>query len=273
MDSQPLSQSEQDSLNHHLSVIKVSFALMIKSLAIIYSQRLYRGIDGGRTWQSFCETELNFGERLGYYFVKAYSVLETIEEYNATAPDPLPLPARESQTRALLSTPPDLIVPVWQATIARYGNNPTNKQITEMVQDVTVKEALIMKGISDADVLEALSTLAEKSEHGRTVVTELLVTGYLQASGDGDAIPLADLRLVDLKRYEDEQRREAIMRRVADEGGVVLTVYPNDSKKTAKILLASMTDDQAYGLIYHLEYCRQMAKERPVYDDEDTPTN
>lgn len=120
-----------------------------------------------------------------------------------------------------------------------------------MVQDVTVKEALIMKGVADADVIEALSNLAEKSEHGRGVVTELLVTGYLQS--EGDAIPLADVRLRDLKAYEDEQRKEAIMRRVADEGGVVITVFPDNPLKTIKALRTTLTSEQIRSLAIEME--------------------
>jgi len=246
MDLQPLTQDEQILLEHHLSVIKVSFVLMIKSIAVIHTQRLYRG-DGSQTWAEFCKKSLNFSERYGHYFIQAFSILDAIETYNTTAPDPLPLPSREAQTRALSDAPKELIIEVWQQTTARYAN-PTSRNIKETITDVTTEQALIMRGVTDTAVISALTNLAQKSDNGYQVVTELMTTGYLQLGGDEDAIPLADVRLADLRRYEDDMRREAIARRVANEGGVVVTVYPNNPQKTARALLAHMTTSQAYEL-------------------------
>lgn len=253
----PLSQQEIDTLNYHLETIRISFVLMIKSLAQIHKLKLYRGEQGNQTWSDFCKNSLNFSARYGHLFIQAFSVLESIELYNNDAIDPLPLPNKEAQTRALSTIPKDLVIPVWQATTAKYGNNPTGKQITEMSKDVTVSEALIMRGVANADVLEALSTLADKSESGRGVVTELLVTGYLQVGEEADAIPLADVRVMDLRRYEQDVKREAIARRITEQGGVVVTIYPDNPTKTAGILLASMTSEQAYDLLYHMEYDRR----------------
>jgi hypothetical protein len=240
----PLTESEQQALEHHLSVIQVSFALMVKSIAIIHVQRLYRGIDGNQTWAEFCKNSLNFSARLGHYFVTAFSILETIELFNETAPAPLPLPLKEAHTRALSDSPKELIIEVWQQTIARYGDNPTARNIRETIEDMTISEALIMHGVTDVDVLGMLTTLADKNEHGHGLVTELLNTGYLQIGDEDDAIPLVDVRVADLRRYQDDVKREAIARRVADEGGVTITIYPDNPTKTAGALVAHMPINQ-----------------------------
>lgn len=258
----PLSIEEQHLLDQNLSIVKSSFIIMIRALSVIHSLRLYRG-EGNRTWSEFCITELDFSPRMGHYFITAFSILETIEAHNATTPDPLPLPNKEAQTRALSATAPDLIIPVWEAVTAKYGDNPTAKNIHTVANDMTVSEALILHGVTDGAVLSALENLADKSEHGRTVVTELLTTGYLQ-SGDNDAIPLADVRIIDLKRYEDEQRKEAIMRRVADEGGISITIYPDNPTKTAGALVAHMPIAQVARLRWVLaEICQKV--ETPTF--------
>lgn len=238
--STPLTPLEQDSLEHHLAIIKSSFVIMVRSLAIIHSQRLYRGEDGLQTWAQFCQRHLNFSARLGYYFVQACEVLDTIEAHNQNNLA-LPLPTNEAQTRVLATTD-DLIIPVWQATTARYGDSPTARNIKDTIADMTTKEALLAVGVTDVDVIEALETLADKSSTGYKFVTELVVTGYLQGS-DEDAIPLADVRVADLRRWEDDNRREAIARRVADAGGVVITIYPSDMRQTARALAQVMGYD------------------------------
>lgn len=247
----PLSIEEQHLLEQNLSIVKSSFIIMIRALSVIHSLRLYRG-DGNRTWSEFCTTELDFSPRMGHYFITAFSILETIEAYNQTAPDPLPLPNKEAQTRALSDAPKELIIDVWQATTAKYGDSPTARHIKETIADMTISEALILRGVTDGAVLSALENLADKSPHGAGVVSELLNTGYLQPGDDEDAIPLQDIRIADLRHYEDNQRREAIARRIADSGGVTVVIYPNDPIKTAGVLRGVMTDEQAYDLWFNL---------------------
>jgi len=242
----PLTPTEQADLDSHLSIIKTSFITMIKSLAYIHINRLYRG-DGSRKWAQFCKDELNISPRYGYYYIEAFSVLNEIEAHNTQTHEPLPTPTRLEQTRALAQS--DLIVTTWQNATRRFGDNPTGKQIRQAIEaDVTTEQALIMRGVTDTAVISALANLAQKSDNGYQVVTELMTTGYLQLGDSEDAIPLADVRLADLRRYEDDMRREAIARRVANEGGVVITVFPNNPQKTARALLAHMTTSQAYEL-------------------------
>lgn len=243
----PLTATEQAELQRHLSIIRTSFIAMVTSLATIHAKRLYRGDDGSRTWAQFCKDELNISPRYGYYYIEAFSVLTEIEAHNTQTNTPLPTPARLEQTRALAES--DLIVDTWQNATRRYGDNPTGKQIRQTIEtDVTTEQALIMRGVTDGAVISALTELAQKSDSGYQVVTELMTTGYLQMGDDEDAIPLADVRLADLRRYEDELKREAIARRVASEGGVVVTIFPHNPQKTARALLAHMTSSQAYEL-------------------------
>ena len=248
----PLTVQEQQTLEHHLAIIRTSFLVMIKTLSVIHAQKLYRGADGSRTWERFCKEELNFSARYGSYFITAFSILETIEEHNTTTDQPLPLPSKEAHTRALSDAPREMIVEGWQATTQKYGANPTARNIRQTIEEMTVSEALIMRGVTDGAVLTVLESIADKSEHGRGIVTELLNTGYLQPLDEEDAIPLSDVRLADLRHYEEAQRKEAIARRVADEGGVVITVYPNNPTKTAGILRGSMTSEQLRDLLYEL---------------------
>jgi len=224
---------------------------MIKSLAHIHANRLYRG-DGSRTWAEFCKDELNISPRYGYYYIEAFSVLNEIEAYNTQTHEPLPTPTRLEQTRALAQS--DLIVTTWQNATRRFGDNPTGKQIRQAIEaDVTTEQALIMRGVTDTAVISALANLAQKSDNGYQVVTELMTTGYLQLGDSEDAIPLADVRLADLRRYEDDMRREAIARRVANEGGVVVTIYPQNQAKTISMLAKVLTTEQIKGLCVEMD--------------------
>lgn len=225
----PMTEGEKHRLHEYLKIIRTSFLTTVKTLAKIHSDRLYRGDDGMRTWAKFCEDELNFSARLGYYFVKAFQVLEVIE----CSSEPLPLPTHEAQTRALLATPPELIIPVWKQTVTVYGDNPTAKQITNIIDQLA------------PPVASALQNLAEKSVHGADIVSEIITTGYLQIGDADEAIPLEEIRLADLTRYEQVLRNEAIARRIAQDGGVNCTVYPADSHRTARSLLKLLTPLQA----------------------------
>jgi hypothetical protein len=232
----PMTDSEKHRLDEYLKIIRTSFITTVKTLAKIHSERLYRGNDGTRTWAQFCEDELNFSARLGYYFVRAFQVLEAIE----SNPEPLPLPTHEAQTRALLPAPPELIIPIWQQTITRYGDNPTAKQIGNIIDQLT------------PPVASALKTLAEKSAHGSEIVSEIITTGYLQIGDADEAIPIEEIRLADLTRYEQMLRNEAIARRIAQDGGVNCTIYPADSQRTARLLLKLLSASQATELAYAL---------------------
>lgn len=106
-----------------------------------------------------------------------------------------------------------------------------------------------MRGVTDTDVITRLANLYHKSETGYGVVTELLATGYLQMGDEDEAIPLQQVRVSDLARHEQAIRREAIMRRIADDGGIVITVYPDNPAKTIKALQSVMT---GFSQITHL---------------------
>lgn len=253
--NEPLKPAEKAELEAHLTIIRTSFIAMVTSLATIHAKRLYRGEDGLRTWENFCRAELDFSARWGYYYIEAFTVLAEIESYNATSDTPLPAPTSLAQTRALAQT--DLITTVWQATTARYGEKPTGKQITQTANDMTTEQALMLRGVTDGGVIVALSELAQKSDNGYAIVQELLATGYLQGAGDGeDAIRLQDVRVADLRRWEDDTRKEAIMRRVANEGGINVVIYPQNAEKTARALLGHLTTSQAYELSILLEQTR-----------------
>ena len=243
--------AEQDELNTHLNIINHSFITMIRSLAYIHKHRLYRGDDGLRTWRDFCKSELKMSERYGYYYIEAFSVLSEIETYNATTDTPLPEPTHLQQTRALAQT--DNIVAVWQSVTSRY-DNPTGKQIKSAIADVTIEQVLIMKGVTDTDVITRLATLYHKSDTGHEIVTEIVTTGYLQTGDEDEAIPLQQVRVSDLARHEKAIRQEAIMRRIADDGGVVITVYPSNPTKTIKALRSVMTGEQLYTLLTDMQY-------------------
>lgn len=247
----PLSDDEQLELQHHLTIIKTSVIATIRALAHIHQKRLYRG-DGGRSWAEFCQSELNFSPRYGHYLVSAFAVLETIEGYNEVADDPLPLPVNEGQARALSALPKDVIVATWQATVKQHGTGASRKTITEVYQ------ALKQAGASEATA-ETLGKLAN-TQTGATIANELLSTGYLQTGDIDEVIPLEQLRPDDVTRYMNDLRRENIMQRVANEGGVSVTIYPADSERTAKALMQWLNPKQAYELSIILDEYPKTAK-------------
>jgi hypothetical protein len=231
----PLSDDETIELQHHLTVIKTSVISLIRSLAHIYQKRLYRG-DGSRTWAEFCQQELNFSPRYGYYLVQAFTVLQTIEAHNQTADKPLPLPSNEAQARALSAIPNDAIVATWQATLARHGVSASRKTVLDVYHE------LVNAGAKE-ETAQILGQLAN-TKTGLAIAEDVLVSGYLQTSDDDDAIPLSDLRPVDVSRYHNTLRHELIMQRVAREGGVPVIIYPQNTVQTAKILGQLLTVDQ-----------------------------
>ncbi len=229
----PLTPAESQILAHHLEIIRTSFVTMVRSIGYIYHHRLYRG-NGHRTWQKFCADELNFSARYGWYFIEAFSVLSQIEEHNATTPAPLPIPAKLAQTRALAQTD-DLLITTWQIATTQH-DNPTARQIASISHD------LMMAGVS-YPVANILGEIALKNANGAGLVRELVTTGYLQFDEEENAIALGDVRVTDLRRYQDELRKEAMLQRVASEGGVVITVYPSDLERTAKALRGVLGGD------------------------------
>ena len=241
----PLSEDEQIALNHHLRVIKQSFIAMIRSLAYIHKNRLYRG-NGGRTWAQFCEDELNYSPRYGNYLVSAFTILETIETHNGVSDETLPLPTNEAQTRALsVSKQADVIIETWRGAVARGGVNAPKRVIIEVYNE------LVSSGVNK-DTAQTLARVAD-TKTGDSIITELLTSGYLQTGDEDETIPLADVRSLDVTRYINELRRETIMQRVAQDGGVNVTIYPDNPARTAKALLAHMTTSQAYELSILLE--------------------
>lgn len=239
-----LNQDEEIELQHHLKVIRSSFIQMVKALAIIHSKKLYRGQNGKRTWAEFCRDELNFSERYGYYFVEAFSVLGQIDEYNQSNPNTeLPYPQNLKQTKALAKA--DDIIGAWMRATQKY-TTPTAKQISETIQ--ALKNELVMAGVSEQTAM--IITNTNPTHITYEIIAEVIQTGYLQIADE--VIPATDIRPQDIIRYEDELRREQILQKIAERGGVSVTIYPHDPLKTAKSLIQHIPQDQIIQLIHTL---------------------
>lgn len=239
-----LTKDEESELNHQLKIVKTSFTNTVRALAVIYTKKLYRGHDGKRTWQEFCEQDLGFSGRYGHYFVKAFSVLEQIDQHNQSHPDEqLPYPTNLRQVREL--TKSNNVIEVWQLTIKNH-QVPTAKTISDTSNQI--KTELEHAGVR-SDVAHGIA-LSMKSSIGQQIIQEILQTGYLQIADE--IIPANEIRSNDVERYESEIRRELFLQKVADRGGVCITIYPDDLAKTAKALIQHIQPEAISLLIENL---------------------
>lgn len=229
----PLTPHEKEELEHHLTIIEGSFARMVKSLAHIYYTRLYRGDDGRQTWAQFCERRLNFSARHGHYFVKAFDTLQTITESE------LPPPTKLAQTRALSAIPKDYVLETWAGVYRQFGDKATAKNITTIYNDLKDAGAV-------GSVARTLATLADTDE-GKEAIGDVLVTGYLQ--WNDSIVPIEQANMRDIENYTDAMRREARARELANEGGMLITIYPDNAEKTRANLEKVLTDEQINALL------------------------
>lgn len=239
-----LTTQEKTELEHHLRIIKSSFIQMVKSLGVIYYKKLYRGDNGKRTWAEFCQQELNFSSRYGYYFVQGFNALRKIDEYNEGEYEKLPYPSDLSQLRALSGA--DDVVQVWKK-VAKTGDI-SQRSIIRTKELLEVEGRLTTVGLSQ----ECINTLMTgyNTSTGKEIIDEILTTGYLQT---GDFVLSAqDIRPKDILDYETALRREKMLQKIAEQGGVTITIYPDNPQKTAAIIHNALNYQQLNQVIAEL---------------------
>jgi hypothetical protein len=170
LEDSPMTEQEEKELVIVKTAIKTAYADKLeRDLAIgagllqIFRRKLYRGKEGGRTWEQWLaeeSTELTNGagvigkdtaERLrGFYRFRC----EVLSPAAGRRHDSLPLPASPYQIRPLigqLDTHPDAAVEMWKAAVAdAKGKVPTFDQVNRAALAYKANEANEARRLSSA---------------------------------------------------------------------------------------------------------------------------
>jgi hypothetical protein len=169
LEDSPMTESEEKELVIVKTAIQTAYADKLeRDLAIgagllqIFRRKLYRGREGGRTWEQWLaeeSAELTAGKgaldvstafRLRGFYQFRCEVLQP----SAPGPSALPLPASPKQVRPLLGqldTHPDAAVEMWKAAVAdAKGKVPTFDQVNRAALAYKANEANEARRLSAA---------------------------------------------------------------------------------------------------------------------------
>jgi hypothetical protein len=166
----PMTESEEKELVIVKTAIKTAYADKLeRDLAIgagllqIFRRKLYRGPDGGRTWEQWLADESaeltagkgSIGKETAHYLRGFYRFRVEVLRPVGRGPQEIPLPTSPRQVRPLLGqldTHPEAALEMWKAACAQAGKNsiPTLEQVSRAALSYKANEANEARRLSSA---------------------------------------------------------------------------------------------------------------------------
>jgi hypothetical protein len=169
LEDSPMTESEEKELVIVKTAIKTAYADKLeRDLAIgagllqIFRRKLYRGKEGGRTWEQWLAEESAeltagkgaLGKDTAFYLRGFYQFRVEVLQRFGPGRESLPLPASPKQVRPLISqldTHPDAAVEMWKAAVAdAKGKVPTFDQVNRAALAYKANEANEARRLSAA---------------------------------------------------------------------------------------------------------------------------
>lgn len=264
--SPQLTKSEQAEYEQYESTITTGFKTFCDvglALLRIRDKRLYRG--DYPTWEAYCKNRWGFTGRRGNHLIAGAETYELISKAGTGVPNP----QTEYQVRPLAGQPE--APSIWVEAVEQHGDSPTNKQVEEVkvkrqvyasrlapviekmdTGQIKPKQALVLSdtlsgcepqvlddmlrlGVTDPAVIRKLNGMARR---GSESYGEIVRTGWVQFTGEDDAIRIDKATIADLTRWLDERQREKILERAASNQPFQVTFYTGQLERSIKELRA-----------------------------------
>lgn len=192
LEESPMTESEEKELVIVKTAIQTAFADKLeRDLAIgagllqIFRRKLYRGKEGGRTWEDWLKEESDeltagrgaLGKDTALYLRAFYQFrVEVLQPAGGRLRDSLPLPAAPMQVRPLLSqldTHPEAAIEMWKAAVAdAKGKVPTFDQVNRAALAYKANEANEARRLSAAQQVAQQKAVAASREAAASVAPQ-----------------------------------------------------------------------------------------------------
>ena len=257
-----LSMDERSALAKYESTIADgldTFFAVGAAFKAIKADRLYR--EKYASWDDYCADRWGFSGRKANYWIAGARAAEQIAQTGTT------VPASEWQVRPVANDPD--VADIWADAVTQYGDQPTQKQVQEtkikrqvygaglapVIQKmetgvISPKQALVLsdtlagcepkvrgdmllRGVTDPAVVRKMNDLGKR---GSETYREIVTTGYIQFTGEDDAVPLPQATPTDLSRLLSEKAQQHRDERFGNLQPVTITLFAGDPGRTIKDL-------------------------------------